>query len=128
VNDVMQERYGTRSPRRRLVLVVATTVLAAVFLAWLVWAAWFNSDSDLDAEVASFRVVNDHQVDIRVQMHVKDDSVRGSCTFGATARDHSPVGDRTLTVAQIKAANGGWISIPTLSRATTVEKTSCTQD
>jgi Domain of unknown function (DUF4307) len=121
----MQERYGTRSPRRRRIAIVATTVLAAVFLGWLLWAAFFN-DTAVDAEVASFRVVDDHQIQVKLQMRLKHGHTGGSCTFGATGRDHSPVGEQTFTVAQIQAAQGGWMSIQTLSRATTVQKTSCT--
>jgi hypothetical protein len=123
----MQDRYGTKSPGRRRALVVATTVLAAVFLGWLVWAAWFSNDTPIDAEVASYRVVGEHEVDVRLQTRLKDEGVQGSCLIRATASDHTIVGEANLTVAAIKAANGGWIPITTLSRATTVQKISCTE-
>lgn len=123
----MQERYGVRGPRRRTTLLVATTVLGAVFLGWVVWAAWLHSDPAIDAAVSAYRVVDDHHVEVKIQMRLRNDRIEGSCDVGATARDHSPVGDQTFSVAQIKAANGGWLQIATLSRATTVELISCTQ-
>ncbi|MFL6059667.1 MAG: DUF4307 domain-containing protein [Marmoricola sp.] len=127
MSEVMQERYGVKSPRRRTTIVVATTVLAVVFLGWLAWAAWLQSDPAIDAAVSAYRVVDDHTVQVKIQMRLRNDHIEGTCDVGATARDHSPVGDQTFTVAQITAAKGDWLSITTLDRATTVELISCTQ-
>ena len=121
----MQDRYGAKSPRRRKVAVAATTVLAVVFLGWLGWVAWFNSDPAITAELTSFDVVSDHEVKIRLESRFRDDSVEGTCLIRATARDHTIVGELNLTVEQIREANGGWIPLTTLNRATTVEKVSC---
>jgi len=127
VSDVMQERYGTASPRRRVVLIVATTVLAIVFLGWLGWVAWFHSDPAIEAEVKSYEVVDAHHVQVRLASRFRDDSVEGSCLIRATARDHTIVGERNVTVAEIRAADGDWISITTLNRADSVEKVRCTE-
>lgn len=122
----MAERYGTTSPRRRKVLIVATTVLAAVFLGWLAWVAWVHSTPAIRAEVQSFDVVDAHQVRVRLASRIADDAT-GSCLLRATARDHTVVGERNVSVAEIRAAAGDWIAITTFNRADSVEKVRCTE-
>jgi hypothetical protein len=123
----MQDRYGTVNPRRRIVLIVATTVLGAVFLGWLGWVAWFNSDPAIQAELTAYDVVDAHQVKIRVDARFRNDGIDGTCLFRATARDHTIVGELNLSVAQLRAAGDNWIPVTTLSEATTVEKVRCTE-
>jgi hypothetical protein len=127
VSDLMQDRYGTPSPRRRIVAISATTALAVVFLGWLGWVVWFHSDPAINAELTSYDVVSSHEVKVRIEARFRDSDVEGSCLIRATARDHTIVGESNLTVAQLREANGNWIPITTLSRATTVEKVSCTE-
>ena len=124
----MRERYGTVSPRRRTVVVVATTVLAMVFLTWLAWVAIFHADPALDAEVTSFDPVDAHQVKVRLDTRFRDDDVRGSCLVRATARDHTIVGEANLSAADLRAAGSGWIPVRTERRATTAEVVRCTVD
>ena len=102
-------------------------MLAAVFLGWLGWAAWFHSNPAIDAELAAFDVVSDHRVKVRLDARFRDDDVEGSCLVRATARDHTIVGELNVTVEQLRAAAGGWLEMTTLDRATTVEKVSCTE-
>lgn len=122
----MQERYGTANPRRRVLLTVATTLLAAVFLGWLAWAAIHHSDPPIEAELRAFDVIDSHTVQVKLEYRFRDD-VEGSCLIRATARDHTIVGERNLTVAEIRAAAGDWIPITTLNRADAVEKVRCTE-
>ncbi len=124
---MMQERYGTASPGRRAVLIVATSVLAIVFLGWLGWVAWFHSDPAIEAEVVSFAVVDDQRVDVRLATRFRDDSVDGSCLLRATALDHTVVGERNVTVAELRAADGDWIPITTFNRANSVDMIRCTE-
>lgn len=123
----MQERYGTASPRRRMVLRVATSVLAIVFLGWLGWVVWFHSDPAIEAEMQAFKVIDAHHVQVRLASRFRDADVEGSCLIRATARDHTIVGERNVTVAEIRAAGGDWISITTLNRADSVETVRCTE-
>ncbi|RNL61296.1 DUF4307 domain-containing protein [Nocardioides marmoriginsengisoli] len=127
MSDLMQDRYGAKSPRRRGVAIAATTVLAVVFLGWLGWVAWFHSSPAIAVELSSYDVVSAHEVKVRLESRFGDDDVEGSCLIRATARDHTIVGELNLTVAQIREADGDWIPMTTLSRATTVEKISCTE-
>lgn len=123
----MQERYGTASPRRRAVLIVATSVLAIVFLGWLGWVAWFHSDPPIEAEVVSFNIVDDQRVDVRLATRFRDVDVDGSCLLRATALDHTVVGERNVTVAELRAADGDWIPVTTFNRANSVEMVRCTE-
>ncbi len=123
----MQERYGTASAGRRVVLIVATSVLAIVFLGWLGWVAWFHSDPAIEAEVVSFNVVDDQRVDVRLATRFRDTDVEGSCLVRATALDHTVVGERNVTVAELRAADGDWIPVTTFNRANAVEMVRCTE-
>lgn len=127
MSDVMLERYGAASPRRRMVLRVATTVLAIVFLGWLAWVIGFHSDPAIETEVQAYEVIDAQHVQVKLASRFRDSSVEGTCLIRATARDHTIVGERNLTVTEIRAADGDWISIKTLNRADSVEKVRCTE-
>lgn len=103
-------------------------MVAALFLCFLVWVIVDQSDPAARVEVASYEVVDDHHVRIRLQAKFRNDEIQGSCLIGTTAESHSPAGDTNLTFDEIRAAGGDWITIKTLERATTVEKKSCTGD
>ena len=124
----LQQRYGTTSKARRTTLILVSSVVAALFLGFLVWVIVDQSDPAARVEIAAYEVVDDHQVRIRIQAKFRDDHVQGSCLFGTTAESHSPAGDTNLTFDEIRAAGGDWITIKTLERATTVEKKSCTPE
>lgn len=124
----LQQRYGTQSPTRRAALIVVSSVVAALFLGFLVWVIVDQSDPVARVEIASYEVIDDHQVRIKLQAKFRDPDSQGSCLIGTTAASHSPAGDTNLTFDEIRAAAGGWIVIKTLERATTVEKKSCTGD
>ena len=125
MSDLLQERYGKPSPRRRLVLVAGTTLLAIVFLTWLGWVAIFHSTAGIDAKLIAFKVVDSHRIDVKLVPDLRDDTVRGSCLIRATARDHTIVGELNISAAELRAANGDWVQIRTERRATTVEKVRC---
>lgn len=121
----LQQRYGTGRPRQRRVIVVLSAILAVVFLVWLAWAAWFHSTPALSAGVTAFEVTGEHEVRVRVEYRA-DEGAEGGCLFRATAEDHTIVGERTFTVAEMRAADDGWLSLRTERRATVVEQIRCT--
>lgn len=127
MSDHLQERYGTARPRRRVVLVSATTALAIVFLGWLAWVVWFHSDPAINAELTAYRVVDTHHAEFKMDARFRDDRVQGSCLVRATARDHTIVGEVNLSVADLRQSLGDWIRISTFDRATTVEMVRCTE-
>jgi hypothetical protein len=126
MSELMQERYGARDPRRRVLLIAATSVLAVVFLAWLAWAAVFHSTPAIDASVAAFDVVDTHEVRVRLQARLDDDA-EGDCLIRATASDHTNVGERHVSADELRAQEGEWISLRTERRATTVELVRCSE-
>ncbi|RNL80890.1 DUF4307 domain-containing protein [Nocardioides marmorisolisilvae] len=126
MSDLLAERYGKPSPRRRAVIVGATTLLAIVFLTWLGWVAIFHGDPAIDSQVSSFNPVSAHQIDVKLDTRFRNDHVTGNCLVRATAADHSIVGELNLSAKQIRAAEGHWIPIRTERRATTAEVIRCT--
>lgn len=125
MSDVLQERYGTGHPRRRIVLIVATSVLAVTFISWLAWAAWFHSDPAIDADLTSYEIVGTHEARARVQARFRNADVDGSCLLRATARDHTIVGELNVSAAELRTNRGKWISVRTEREATTVELVRC---
>jgi hypothetical protein len=125
VSDLLQERYGTGHPRRRVAIIVATTILGVSFISWLAWAAWFQSDPAIRADLTSYDVVSTHEVKVKIEARFRNDHVQGSCLVRATASDHTIVGELNLGVAELKAFDGKWISIRTERRATTVALIRC---
>jgi len=125
----LAERYGRGRPRqqtqRRILVAVLAVLVVGGLLAWGVWAAVLNADKSLSAEVSSFDVVDAHQVRVRVTAHLRDADTTGSCLLRATARDHTSVGELTLTAAQLRASSGSWIPIRTERRATTASVVRC---
>jgi hypothetical protein len=121
----MQDRYGTAQPRRRMALIAATTVLGVVFLAWVIWAAWLHANPEIDAAVARFDIVNDHEAQVQVDARFRDANVRGNCLLRASASDHTVVGELVVTVGQLRADQGSLVTVRTERRATTVELVSC---
>jgi hypothetical protein len=124
----MRDRYGTEHPRRRIVIVVATTVVAIVFLAWVAWVAIFHGDPAIDSQVSSFDPVSAHQMNVKLDTRFRNSTVHGTCLVRATASDHTIVGELNLTAAQIRAFGDHWIPIRTERRATTAEVIRCSGD
>jgi hypothetical protein len=123
----MQERYGAAKPRRRALLIVATTILATVFLGWLAWAVWFHSNPAIEAEVTRYEITGVHDARVQVAARIRDDEVRGSCLVRATASDHTIVGELNLSVSDLREQQGRWIPLRTERKATAVELVRCTE-
>ena len=123
----MQERYGAANPRRRLTIIVGTTILGVIFISWLAWAAWFHSSPDVDAAVTRYEISDDHTARVQVEATIRDEESGSICLLRATARDHTIVGELNLTVADLEANKGKWIPVRTERRATTVELVRCTE-
>ncbi len=125
MSDLLQERYGTAKRGRRIGIIVASSLLAVVFLAWLAWAAWFHSSPPIRAEITAYDVTGTHEVRVKVDARIRDGVDTGGCLLRATAADHTIVGELNLTVDQLHAQDGDWIPVRTERRATTVELVRC---
>ena len=123
--DTLTRRYGAPSVARHRLVVAGSALLVAVFLTWLVWAIWLNSNPKVTSELQRFSVTDDHQVTAVVAVHLSDDSVRAACQVRALAEDHSVVGEVTLRPDPSKGELQG-VTIRTDRRATSVESLGCT--
>ena len=95
--DVLGDRYGTPAPWRRRATVVASTLLALVFLGWLGWTTWVHATPDVESDLVGYRVLDEHTATAQVRVHLKDEGIQASCVLRAFAEDHSVVGELAFT-------------------------------
>ena len=93
----LAERYGTHRRGRRTAIVVASVVVAAAFLGWLAWATWFHSNPAVESDLATYKVVDQHEASAVVDVVLADDARDPSCRLRALAEDHSVVGELAFT-------------------------------
>lgn len=121
--DLLRERYGAgRSPRTRLVWIVAVATAAVLGLAWLGWTAWHHTATGIRGGLVAFTIDGERQTTARFQTRVAE-GVEGTCLLRAMAVDHFVVGEVTARVTR-----SGTQSVPirTERRASAVELVSCT--
>ena len=121
---MLERRYGTRRPGRRLAVIVVTVLVAGAGLGWLVWAAIVHANPAVDADVASFDVRSVHRIDATVEVRVRDRDSAGTCLLRASAQDHSVVGEHRF---RVDSSPGRETTVPvrTERRAVTVEVVDC---
>ncbi len=90
----LSDRYGTRGRPRWLWPVVAA-VGVAIGVAFAAWVAF--QPRPVTAEVYGYEVVDDTRVEITLNVH-RPEPLAVRCTVYAQARDHSIVGEKTVTV------------------------------
>jgi len=122
--QTLDERYGRgRSPGWLPYILVGA--LAAVLLAWLVWAAWQHATPDVRGELRGYEVVSDHEISVKIDV-VRSGGAAVACTVRALAEDHSVVGEDVVTLAAGEAGSLGIeASIETDRRATAATVTDC---
>lgn len=96
--DELNQRYGARTPHRRLILVAFSTVLVTAGLAWLTWVIAFHGRPMARSDIVSFAVVNQHEATATVAVVRRDREVEASCLLRAQAADHSIVGELSFRV------------------------------
>jgi hypothetical protein len=126
--DSMTERYGAPSPVARRALVTVVVVVAAAFLGWLGWTAFFHGDPEVSSELVTFTVDNEHQVTARVDVRIDEEDVAATCLLRAIAEDHTVVGELHFDVTAADLADGHVLEqvIRTERRATSVDPVGCT--
>ena len=125
--DALSERYGAPSPSRRRLLIVATVVLALVFLGWLAWSLAGHSRTQVTSELESWSVVDSSSVTAVLVVRLHDDDVEATCRLRAFAEDHSTVGELAFT-PDPSAGRRQVVEIRTDRQATAVESLGCTAD
>jgi hypothetical protein len=90
-------RYRTSAPWVRPLVVAAVALLAVAFGAWLVWAGLYHSTPEVSARVTGFRVADDNQVRVTVQIE-RAAGQAVTCLVRAQAADHAIVGEREVVL------------------------------
>jgi hypothetical protein len=124
VDQTLTERYAAPPAWRRPVTVAVVAVLAAVALAWLLWAAFVESTPKVESQLDGFEVVDDHAVTVRVDVRVSSGTSGVSCTVEALASDHSVVGE-----LHFRPTSGmNQVRVRTERRASAVDVPGCIAD
>jgi type 1 fimbria pilin len=124
VSTDLTSRYGTAGGRQRQVVIAFSVVLAAAFLGWVAWAAWFQANPSVKSEMVSFKVIGPHEATAVVEVKLDGDATDPTCRVQAVAPDHSVVGELTFT--PVDGRNE--VSIRTERKATSVAKIGCTAE
>ncbi len=125
--DALAGRYGPPSPWRRRALLGGCVAVAAVFLAWLAWSAFVHATPEVESDLESFEVVDDHTATAVVAVDRRDDDVAATCLVRAFAEDHTVVGELSWSPAG-DAQQSDDVTIRTERRATSVELVGCTTE
>ena len=124
VDQTLTERYAAPPAWRRPVTIAAVVVVAVVALGWLAWATYVESTPKVRSELVSFRVVDEHSLTARIDVHVSSGATGTSCTVEALADDHSVVGE--LHFRPTSGTNQ--VTVRTERIATSVQVSGCTAD
>ncbi len=127
--DAVAERLRRRYPRSRVPRPILTALLAlAVAVAgwWLVTTAWQRANPPAVAEVSTFRVDSDTEIDVTLTVDRRDPSVTVSCRVIAQANDLQVVGERFVGVPPSETRRTQLsVSLITLRRAVSAEVRGC---
>ncbi len=116
---LLAERYGAPPRWSRPVLLTAVALLAAVALAWLLWAAATQSSPAVSAQLESFQVRSEHRMTVTVVvLRRQGDPVR--CEVYAEAADLVVVGELGFDVP------GGAAGTVTVTRHIETERAATT--
>jgi hypothetical protein len=88
-------RLRLRYPRSRLpkpLLVTVVALVAAVFLTWLVWAAYIQANPSVTGQVSSYQVLSDREVAFTLTVDRRDPSRAAVCSVVAKSADFQSVG------------------------------------
>jgi len=116
-------RYGER--RTSPVVVAGVVVLGLALLGWLVWVAVAASNPETRSTVVAFRVVDDRQVRVRMEV-VADREETVTCTVQARDGRGTTVGLATVEVPPgPREQRDAEVAVETRGRAATATVADC---
>jgi len=126
----LASRYGAPHRLRRPAVLGVAVLLAAAFVAWLVWAVAFHGRPEVTSELVSYDVqAGEHATKASFAAVRRSADVTASCLLRAYAADHSVVGEATVTVGPGGATSSTQgTTVRTERRATSVELVGCTAE
>jgi hypothetical protein len=122
--DLLTDRYGAPAPWRRFVLIGVCVAVSVAFLGWLGWTTWDHATPDVQSQLVSYDVVDEHSAKAVVEVHLADDGVQATCTLQAFAEDHTQVG--ALSFQPSAESTRYEEVIRTERRATSIDLAGCT--
>ena len=124
--DPIAGRYGGQRSQRHRAAIVASGVVGVLAVAWLAWAGWSQSTPDVESNLESFEVVDNHSTEATVVVNIRSDNVTANCLVRAIGTDHSVVGERNFQVTGNSGASRHDVTLRTERRATSVNVVGCT--
>jgi hypothetical protein len=122
VDPTLTERYAAPPAWRRSVTIAVVVVVALVGLAWLGWAAFEESNPEVESQLIGFDVIDEHAVVARVDVRISSGATGATCTVDAVASDHAIVGELHFT----PSPGTNEVTVRTERMATAAEVPGCT--
>jgi hypothetical protein len=120
-------RITARYPRpRRWPLVTLGIVFALLLGSWTLWTAVWHSNPAVSAQVLSFDIVSDSEVQVVLHVDRPDPSIAGVCTVITQAENYQQVGelDAQIEPGTVRLTDMT-VTIRTISRATSASLQGC---
>lgn len=122
-------RVATRYPKSRLhgwPVMLLAIVLGTAMIGWLIWAGMDRSRPDVAAQVHSFSVVDDNQIEVTLMVDRRDPERHALCTIVAQSEDFERVGELLVTIptGQSRTIKSSY-TVRTIKRATTAIVQNC---
>jgi len=122
-----QARIAARYPApRRWPLVTLGVVFALLLGSWTLWTAVWHSNPAVSAQVLSFAIVSDSEVQVVLHVDRPDPSIPGVCTVITQSENYQQVGELDAQIEPGKdRLTDVTVTIRTISRATSASLQSC---
>ena len=99
-NAALDARYG-RTPqhrlRERIILIIGGLLVAAVFIAWVVWVGMDSGRENIGAHDVAHSIIDDSSVSITWQVSVTEGTAV-SCALQAQNESHAIVGWKIIDI------------------------------
>ncbi len=120
-------RIAARYPKpRRWPLVTFGVVFALLLGSWTLWTAVWHANPAVSAEVLSFTVVSDSEVQVVLHVDRPDPSTAGVCTVITQSENYQQVGELDAQIEPgTERLTDITLTIRTISRATSASLQSC---
>lgn len=120
-------RIAARYPRpRRWPLVTFGVVFALLLGSWTLWTALWHSNPPVSAQVLSFAIVSDSEVQVVLHVDRPDPSVAGVCTVITQSQNYQQVGEVDAQIEPgAERLTDITVTIRTIARATSASLQSC---